>query len=102
MKSIVISNEYNVVQGMKLAGLMGEFSKDKDILKDILLKNLKDKNIGTVILTEETEELLSDFVNSHRDKGILPLIVTIPGENGLRDKNFIMRNIKESLGVKID
>lgn len=102
MKSVVISNEYNVVQGMKLAGLNGEFSKDENTLKDIFLKSLKDKNIGTVILTEDTEELLSDLVNSHRDKGILPLIVTIPGENGLRNKNFLMKNIKESLGVKID
>lgn len=102
MKSIVISNEYDVVQGTKLAGLNGEYSKDENTLKDIFLKNIKNKNIGTIILTEDTEKILASVVNSHRDKGVLPLIVTIPGEDGLRDENFIMRNIKESLGVKID
>lgn len=102
MKSIVLSNEYNVIQGMKLAGLDGVYSKNIDELENYFKDYVNQDDIGIIILTEELERKISDIVNLQRNTGKLPLIVTIPGENGLQDKNFIMKYIKESLGVKID
>ena len=102
MKSIFISNEYNIVQGMKLAGLETRHSNDVEVLRETLAETIGNEEVGTIILTEDTEAMLNDLVVLHREKGSLPLIVTIPGENGLKDKNFIMKYVKESLGVKID
>ncbi len=102
MKSIFISNEYNIVQGMKLAGLEAKHSNDVEVLRETFTKSIGNEEVGTIILTEDTETMLDDLVVSHREKGSLPLIVTIPGGSGLKDKNFIMKYVKESLGVKID
>lgn len=102
MKSLVLSDEFNVVQGMQLAGIKSLYTKDKDELKDIFNKNIKDEDIGIIIVTENVSNILSDSILNHREKGRLPLIVTIPGIGGLEDKNFIMKYIKESLGVKIE
>ena len=90
MKSVFISNEYNVVQGMKLSGIESEHSSNTETLRGIFKKHLKSGETGIIILTEDTETLLSDLIISHREKGGFPLIVTIPGENGLKDKNFII------------
>ena len=92
MKSLVLSDEFNVVQGMQLAGIKSLYTKDKDELKDIFNKNIKDEDIGIIIVTENVSNILSDSILNHREKGRLPL----------KDKNFIMKYIKESLGVKIE
>lgn len=102
MKSIAISNELNVILGMQLAGIETGYSEDENEIRKLFTNSLEDENNGIVIITEGINELLSDLILSHREKGKLPLIVTIPGEGGLKDKDFIMKYVKESLGVKID
>ncbi|QQK07360.1 V-type ATP synthase subunit F [Miniphocaeibacter halophilus] len=102
MKSIVISNETNVILGMELAGIETGYSEDEDEIRKIFTESIENEKYGIVIVTEGINELLSDLIFSHREKGKLPLIVTIPGEDGLKDKDFIMKYVKESLGVKID
>ncbi|HHX67877.1 MAG: V-type ATP synthase subunit F [Miniphocaeibacter sp.] len=102
MKSIAISNELNVILGMELAGIETGFSEDEDELRRLFTNSIEDENRGIVIITEGINNLLSDLILSHRERGKLPLIVTIPGEAGLKDKDFIMKYVKESLGVKID
>ncbi|WP_300408532.1 V-type ATP synthase subunit F [Lagierella sp.] len=103
MYSFLISNDESIVQGLKLAGIRGTYSKDKEELRNIFKKYLKDEKIGTLILTEEVSEVVSDLLVEHRKKRkSKPLIVVIPGQGGLKDPDFILKSVKESLGVKID
>lgn len=103
MYSYLISNDESIVQGLKLSGIGGTFSKDREKLISIFKKTLKDEKIGTVILTEDVSEIVHDLLIEHRKKRkAKPLIVIIPGQGGLKDKDFILKSVKESLGVKID
>ena len=50
---------------------------------------------------ENIFEEITDEVLELKRSGSKQLVVTIPDRTGLKDKNFIMRHIKESIGIKI-
>ncbi len=101
MISFAISRNRDVLRGLRLSGIDGVFCKDKNDLKKIFLEIKEKKNIGLIILTESDFNEIEEEVTKVKIKNSLPLIVTIPGINGLEDKNFILKYIKDSIGLKI-
>ena len=101
MKSFLISDNKDTLLGLRLSGIEGVLvDKDKDIEKNFK-KAINDPEIGIVILTEDIFQKIKDDVLAFKLSSDTPLIATIPGIEGLMDKNFIMRYVKESIGIKI-
>lgn len=101
MKSLVISRNRDVTTGLRLSGIDGKFCKDVEELRTIFKKYKDDDSIGIIILTERDFNEIKEEVIAKKLSGTLPLVVTIPGPKGIEDKDFILRYIKESVGIKL-
>lgn len=101
MKSLLISDNKDTIVGLRLSGISGVLAETNEEIVHNFDKAVKDRNIGIVIITENIFEMMKDKVVEVKRNGDIPLIVTIPNREGLRDKNFIMKYVKESIGIKI-
>lgn len=101
MKSFLISDNEDTLIGLRLSGIGGVLAKNDDDINHEFDKAVEDKEIGIIILTENIAENINEKVISLKTEGVDQLVVTIPDRSGLKDKNFIMRYIKESIGIKI-
>lgn len=102
MKSVIISADNVTNLGMRLAGITGFVAKNEAEMKRAFKAATIDDTLGVVIITEEVFNTIKDEVTKHKDKGKKPLVVTIPGRKGLEDKDFLMKYIKGSIGIKVD
>lgn len=101
MKSFLISDNKDIIIGLRLAGIEGVLAESEEEIKEHFIQATKDRNIGIIIITETVFEAIKEEVLSFKKSGSTQLVVTIPGRDGFRDKDFIMKYIKESIGVKI-
>ena len=102
MKSLTISRSRDVIISLRLAGIEGVYCKNESELKTKFKQYKEDGNVGIIILIEDDFKLIEEEVIEVKLSKKLPLVVTIPDRNGLKDKDFIMRYIKESVGVKVN
>lgn len=101
MKSFLISDNRDTIIGMRLANIEGVLAQTRDEITTRFEAAVEDKDIGIIIITEKIFEEIKDEVLELKRTGSSQLVVTIPDRTGLKDKNFIMRYIKESIGIKI-
>lgn len=101
MKSFLISDNQDTLIGLRLSGIDGVLAEDLDKINNEFDKAVLDREIGIIILTENIAEKINEKVLKLKTEGVDQLVVTIPDRSGLKDKNFIMRYIKDSIGIKI-
>lgn len=101
MKSYLISDNKDTIIGLRLAGIQGVLAKNPEEMKEYFSKAVENENIGIIIVTETILEAIKEEVLDLKKSGSSKLVVTIPDRTGLRDKDFIMRYIKESIGLKV-
>lgn len=101
MKSILISDNRDTIVGLRLASIEGVLVKTKEEAIQKLDEAVMDDEVGIIIVTEKILDDHSEKISELKRTGKNKLVVTIPDRTGLRDKNFIMRHIKESIGIKI-
>ncbi|OLS03638.1 V-type ATP synthase subunit F [Tissierella creatinophila] len=101
MKSFLISDNKDTLWGLRLSGIEGVLVNTDEEIKSEFKRVINNPEIGIVILTEDIFEEIKDEVLEFKLSSDTPLITTIPDIGGLRDKNFIMRYVKESIGIKI-
>ncbi|MDO5714416.1 MAG: V-type ATP synthase subunit F [Tissierellia bacterium] len=99
MKSLLLSTDHDVVRGLRLAGFQSVFCKDRSILLEKFTQGAKEKELGIIILTEVDFKSIEKEVVDVQLHQKTPLVVMIPGPNGLQDKDFIMSYIKASIGM---
>lgn len=100
MKSFVITNDRDVLLAFKLSGIVGELTSEENAL-DTLETVLKDDEIMIILLTENIMNKFSTEIGVLSKRYKRKLITQIPDSSGLHDKDFLVRNIKESIGIKI-
>lgn len=101
MKSFLISDNKDTIIGMRLANIEGVLARTDEEIDRYFNEAVKDKNIGIIIITESILEKIKEEVLELKKTGDTKLVVTIPDSTGLRDKNFILKYIKDSIGIKI-
>ncbi|WP_042679286.1 V-type ATP synthase subunit F [Anaerosalibacter massiliensis] len=101
MKSFLISDNKDTLVGLRLAGMNGIVAVEREEIIKELDKAIEDKDIGIIILTEGIFNKIKDRVLEIKLKESIPLIITIPSRYGMRDKDFITKYIRDSIGIKI-
>lgn len=102
MRSIVVSKNRNILLGMRISGIEGIYCKNDQVLRDNFLKSRKNPNFGIIVISESDFESIKEDVTRAKSKGDFPLVVTIPNRNGFKEKDFLMKYVKESIGLNID
>ena len=101
MKSFLISDNKDTLIGLRLANIDGVLAETRADIEKYFNQAVDNKNIGIIIITEKIFDEIKEKVLELKKRGDNQLIVTIPDRTGLRDKNFIMKYVKESIGIKI-
>ena len=102
MKSFLISDNRDTWVGLRLSGIDGIIVHDREEALKVFKNAMQDKEIGILILTEKTVDMLNDVVMEHKLKFKNPLIIEIPDRHGsIRESNAMADIIRESVGVHI-
>lgn len=102
MKSLAISRNYELLVALRMSGFEGVFCKDLDSLVSEFKEAQKRTDIGMILLSEVDFNVMREDVFEAKKKKRGPLIVTLPGRNGFEEKDFILKYVKEAVGLKLD
>lgn len=101
MKYFVIGDE-DTVLGFGLVGVKGVVATTKPEAENSFSEALKNQDIGIVIITEKTAELIRPLVNKYLFTSSFPLIVEIQDRSGkMQGKPGIRQMVNEAIGVKL-
>ena len=100
MKSILLTSNDDIINGLRLAGVRSvKCNNRSELLKNFKLYT-KSEDIGIIILTYSSFKEIKEEVLDFKLSGKLPLVVTIPNLDGKMEDDFILKYIRESVGVK--
>ena len=102
MISRVISRDDEFLVALRMSGFEGVFCSDTDALNTQFDAALEDKNIGMIILNEKDFRALEEKVLAVKEKKRSPFICTLPGRDGYSEEDFIMKYVRDAIGVKLD
>ena len=101
MKSYIISDNEESLQGMRLTGIDGEIIREKELILEKIDKLIKNPSIGIIILTQGIKILVEEEVMIRKLSSTDTLIVEIPCPREKIQSDFITKYIRESIGLKL-
>lgn len=101
MKSVVLSQNPDILTGMRLTGIDGILVKDKAELMAHLKTLITDTHIGIIILSRDAMSLAENEIMEMKLKAQEKLIVEIPDFGGVMEDRM-SKYIRDSIGIKID
>ena len=102
MISRVISRDDEFLVALRMSGFEGVYCADEAALNGAFDAALEDKNIGMIILNEKDFRALEEKVLAVKEKKRSPFICTLPGRDGYTEDDFIMKYVRDAIGVKLD
>lgn len=102
MKSLAISRNYELLVAFRMSGFDGVFCKDLHSLKSEFREAIKRSDIGIILLPEDDFNEMREEVFEAKKKKRGPLIVTLPERGGYKEQDFILKYVKEAVGLKLD
>lgn len=101
MKSFVLCEKKETLLSMRLAGIEGKILSSQEETEQSIEELLIDESIGLILVSENILNLSRDYIMDKKMSQKKTLIVQIPEPEGLQDKEYIMKYIKNSIGIKI-
>ncbi|WZL73471.1 V-type ATP synthase subunit F [Clostridiaceae bacterium 35-E11] len=101
MASYLISDNQDTLIGMRLAGIKGVLAQDKKRVLDALKCALGDENIEIIIITEKILFMAEEEIMKLKIERARPLIIEIPDRSGSQRGEYLIKRIRESIGLKI-
>jgi V/A-type H+-transporting ATPase subunit F len=101
MKYYVIGDE-DTVLGFDLVGVRGIVARDVGEAEGVFDSAVSDPDVGIVIITERTVDLIRSKVNQYQFTERFPLVVEIPDREGpKKDRTGIREMVNATIGVKL-
>ncbi len=101
MKVLVIGNP-EAVLGFSLAGVNGQAASTADEVNQALDKALSSKEIGIVLITQDAAGLIEPRMEELRLRSTVPLVVEIPGPEGVRPgQPSLGEVVLRAIGIKL-
>jgi V/A-type H+-transporting ATPase subunit F len=101
MNYFIIGDE-DAVLGFGMVGVKGKTARDKAEAKRVFEEALADTNIGIIIISERTADLIRPLVDRYLFREKFPLIVEIQDRAGpVPGKPGIRRLVNEAIGIKL-
>ena len=101
MKSFCLCEKYETLISMRLAGILGKEVHTREEALNELERLLADPEFGLIIVSENVLNLAKDEIMSIKLNDKNNLIIHIPETRGLTEKDYIMKYIRESIGIKV-
>lgn len=101
MRSVLISQNPDLLTGMRLSGIAGTLVTNREEFLEQLNAFIADPKVGIIILTRDVMSLAENEVMELKLQSKEKLIVEIPDFGGVMEDRM-SRYIRESIGIKID
>lgn len=102
MRFELISDNTDVLVGMRLAGIIGKMVKTPQEASLALNAVVQKNDVAIVLITPNISEMCKDEVFRLKNNSKGPIIVEIPdGKSPGRAKDSITKYIREAIGLKI-
>jgi len=101
MKSYCLCESKETLTAMRLGGIEGELVVSDSYGKQAIERLLEDKSIALIMISENIHNRLKSFIMIKKLERMDTLIIQIPEPEGLQDKNYIMKYIRNSIGIKL-
>lgn len=102
MKFFLISDNYDTVTGMRLAGIEGIVVHEPEETEKALMTAMDDRDIAVVLMTEKLISMIEDKVNELKLARPSPIISEIPDRHAAVDVTAsISRYVEEAIGIKL-
>jgi vacuolar-type H+-ATPase subunit F/Vma7 len=101
MKMLIIGHP-EAISGFSLVGVHGQVATNGEQAKQALEQALMTTDIGIILITQDVSGLIKDRINQLNQRGTAPLVVEIPGPEGVRpDQPTLGEVIRRAIGEKI-
>ena len=100
MRSILLTSNDDIINGLRLAGVRSVKCNNRSELLKNFKSYTKEEGIWIIILTYSSFKEIKEEVLDFKLSGALPLVVTIPDLDGKMEDDFILKYVRESVGVK--
>lgn len=100
MRSILLTSSEDIINGLRLAGVRSVKCNGRPELLKNFKTYTKTEDIGIIILTYSSFKEIKEEVLAFKLTGKLPLVVTIPDLDGKMEDDFILKYVREAVGVK--
>lgn len=101
MKSYCLCEKVETQTAMRLGGIESKLIKSDEEAKEMIDALLEDPSIGLIMITENIHNRLKETIMSLKLLRKDTLIIQVPEPEGLQDKDYIMKYIKNSIGIKL-
>ncbi|HHY90903.1 MAG TPA: ATP synthase subunit F [Clostridiales bacterium] len=101
MRTCLISDNHDIKIGMRLAGIEGFVARTREEILRLLEELIEEGKAEIIIITEKAALMVEDELMKMKTDRDLPLIVEIPSPDIPGRRDYILRYIKESIGLKI-
>ncbi len=101
MKVLVIGHS-EAVLGFSLAGVNGHVVSTADEANQALDEALASKEVGIILVTRDVAKLISNRVEDLKLHSTIPLVVEIPGPEGVSpDEPSLSEVVLRAIGIKL-
>ena len=102
MRYFIISDDMDVLVGMRLAGIEGGLAATSAEAEALLAYVRSDEQIAVLLITEASAAMCREAIDALRLSAARPMVAVIPGLDGLySEPDAISRLIRETIGIKI-
>ncbi len=101
MKSFVLCEKKETLLSMRLAGIGGKILSTREEIENTVEELLLDDDIGLILISENILNMSKEYIMDKKLSQKKTLIIQIPEPEGLQDKEYIMKYIKNSIGIKL-
>ncbi len=99
MKILVIGHP-EAVQGFSLVGVQGLVGPDVESMNHAVDLALNDPQVGIVLVTDDSAELIRDRITYLKNRTELPIFIEIPDPNGMNAERVSLREIAhQAIGI---
>ena len=99
MKILVIGHP-EAVQGFSLVGVQGLVGPDVESMNHAIDLALNDPQVGIVLVTDDSAELIRDRITYLKNRTELPIFIEIPDPNGMNAERVSLREIAhQAIGI---
>ncbi len=100
MKTYLLCKSKETLISLRLAGIEGKVLTEENNVQEEIEKLLKDKQIGIIAISESIARKNRDYIMNKKLEE-KTLIIQIPEPSGTEEKDYVMKYIKNSIGIKI-
>jgi len=101
MRSVCLCEKTETMTAMRLGGIESRLVTNVDEAQASLERLLEDKAVALIIVSENVHNMVEPLIMKTKLERKDTLIIQIPEPGGLMDKDYIMKYIKNSIGIKL-